>query len=245
MSLPALKVPMVSQWATVPGVLPFKKGPVRFAFGAPEDLTSNAWRVWVGGAGDVYLACRDNMRETKVSLHASGRWRMGFTSEAIEKRPDLLAEGQDRAWEVWDEPPQTLPHTVAAFRLLFLTPELVVRPEQRDEKEWAKVLFIEPAPAGKLATVTLFITDADFPVHHATEPSFRLACLALNNGRWAQLVAHYDPLLDIQATVEQGITAARQVVKSKGRAEPSGSFVYFFGRNNDGARFIVGARMDR
>lgn len=243
--MPAPPPPKVSQWATAPGVLPFTRGPVRFAFGTPETLTSNAWRVWVGSAGDVYLACRDNMRETKVSLHASGRWRMSFTSEAIAKRPDLLADGQDRAWEVWDEPPPTLPHTVAAFRLLFLTSELAVRPDQRAAKEWDKVLFIEPAPPGKIAAVTLLITDEDFAVHHEVEPSFRLACLSLNNGRWAQLVAHFDSALDMPAIVENGIAEGRVEAKRRGIVEPPGSYAYFLGRNNDGARFIVGARVER
>lgn len=240
-----LPPPRISPWATAPGVLPFTKGPVRFAFGDPDGLTSNAWRAWVAGPGDVYLACRDNMRETKVSLHASGRWRMGFTSEAITKRPDLLAKGQNRAWEVWDEPTATLPNTVAAFRLFFLTPELAVRSDQRTAKDWGKVLFIEPAPAGKLAAVTLFITSGDTAIHHQSEPSFRLAALTLGNGRWAQLVAHFDPVLDMPGIVENGLAQGRAEAKRRGVVEPPGSYAYFLGRNNDGARFIIGARVHR
>ncbi len=32
-------------------------------------------------------ACRDNFKEAKVSLHTSGKWRMGFTIEALVKNP--------------------------------------------------------------------------------------------------------------------------------------------------------------
>ena len=66
------------------GVLPINDTPARFAIGPPDGLTSNSWRIWSTKHGDVYISCRDNFTEAKVSLHTSGRWRMGFTSQAIE-----------------------------------------------------------------------------------------------------------------------------------------------------------------
>src|SRR5688500_9086202 len=121
----------------------FTVGPVRFAVGQVTGMTSNAWRVWTTTRGDVYIACRDNFQETKVSLHVSGRWRMGFTTEAIVRDPQLSNGDRDRAWEVWDEPPAILPNTVAAFRLLFPTSELAVRPDQRASGSWRNVTFID------------------------------------------------------------------------------------------------------
>ena len=103
------------------GILPVRRGPVRFAVGPPNGVTSNSWKLWAGKNGDVYIACRDNFKEAKVSLHASGRWRMGFTTEALTKSPNLPLGGRDRAWEVWDKPPPTLPNTTIAFRLVFPT----------------------------------------------------------------------------------------------------------------------------
>ena len=131
------------------GIIPLKPNPdkaVRFAVGSPNGLTSNSWRIWASKHGDVYIACRDNFKEAKVSLHASGRWRMGFTTEAISKNSHLLPSDQHRAWEVWDQPPISLPNTVIAFQLVFPTSELAVRPEQRIPKEWKNVIFIEAAP---------------------------------------------------------------------------------------------------
>ena len=122
--------------------LPKTRGPLRFAVGPPDGLTSNAWRFWTTRRGDVYIACRDNFQEAKVSLHASGRWRMGFTTEAIGRNPQLIPADADRAWEVWDEPPASLPNTIVAFRLIFPTSELAVRPEQRPVKKWKNVLYI-------------------------------------------------------------------------------------------------------
>jgi hypothetical protein len=72
---------------------------------AANGMSSNSWRFWTERTGDAYLACRDNFKEAKVSLHTSGRWRMGWDANAVAKNPALLDSGQDRAWEKWEQPP--------------------------------------------------------------------------------------------------------------------------------------------
>ena len=84
--------------------LPFRTGPIRFAVGAPDGLSSNSWRFWTERSGDAYLACRDNFQNMKVSLQASGRWRMAYTAEAVAENPARVPPAENRAWEVWDEP---------------------------------------------------------------------------------------------------------------------------------------------
>lgn len=227
------------------GPLPIRKGVIRFAVGPPDGLTSNGWRVWATASGDVYLACRDNMKETKVSLHASGRWRMAFTSEAIARQPELLREGQ-RTWEVWDKPPERLPNTVIAFRLLFATSELAVRPDQRKTKEWRGVVHVEAAPPGKVTVATLFITNGDFDLRHETEPYFTLASLDIGHGRRAQVVMHNDPELNLPTLIDQSVSAALRGIQDKGLVAPPESYLYAFGKHHeDGARFIFGARLFR
>jgi len=224
--------------------LPLTEGPVRFAIGSPGGLTSNSWRFWTTSSGDSYLACRDNAQELKVSLHASGRWRMAFTSEARAKNPALVPAGTNRAWEVWQEPLPVLPDTVVAFRLIFPTSELAVRPEQRTTKQWRDTLFIESAPpdSGKLTVVTVFVTVGDPELRHESEPSLRFASLELNNGRRAQLVAHADPELDMPNLIASNRAGALKRATSKGIDVPHEGYLYFFGKQRDGARFIVGAR---
>jgi hypothetical protein len=231
--------------ATQAGLLPIRSGPIRFAIGPPDGLTSNAWRIWATKHGDVYIACRDNFNETKVSLHASGRWRMGFTTEAITKNPNILQSNQNRAWDVWDTPPASLPNTVIAFRLFFPRSELAVRPEQRKPKDWAKVMFIEAAPAGKLTMISLFVTLGDITLRHETEPSFCLASLEIGNNKYAQIIAHEEPEGTITAIVEQSVADARKQVESKGIEIPKEAYGYFFGQQVDGCRFLVGARINR
>lgn len=234
-----------NELATRVGLLPQKRGPVRFAVGSPTGLTSNAWRVWTTKQGDIYIACRDNFKEAKVSLHASGQWRMGFTTEALAKNTDLIPRDENRAWEVWNKPPASLPNTVTAFRLFFPTSELAVRAEQRVTKDWKDVVYIEAAPLGKLTAVTLFVTLGETTIRHESEPSFCLASLDIGNNRRAQLIAHGDPEGSIPTVIERGVDEARKLVESNGVQIPNEAYGYFFGHQNDGCRFIVGARINR
>ncbi len=227
------------------GILPFRRGPVRFAVGPPMGLTSNAWRLWATKKGDVYIACRDNFKEAKVSLHVSGRWRIGFTAEALVKNAKLLLSDQDRAWEVWDQPPPSFPDTVIAFRLLFPTSELAVQPEQRAPDTWANVVYIEPGPPGKMTVLTLFITTGEVSLSHATEPSFCLASLDIGTGRRAQLVAHGEPDAEWSDMIERSVAQAWSQTEQAGIEIPLGSYAYFFGQMQDNSRYIVGARMSR
>jgi hypothetical protein len=238
--------PMIpNELATQAGLIPVRVGPVRFAIGSPNGLTSNSWRIWVTKHGDVYIACRDNFTEAKVSLHASGRWRVGFTTEALRENPNLISGQQNRAWDVWDEPPATLPNTVTAFHLLFPSSELVVRPEQRQSKLWANVVFIEAMSSGKLTVLTLFVTMGNIILTHESEPSFCLASLDIGGNRFAQLVAHGDPELDIADLIEHNVADACKRAKSANIEIPKEAYGYFLGQRSDGSRFIFGAKINR
>jgi len=239
-----MKIPLTPHaHLTKMGILPIKNGPARFAVGSPVGLTSNAWRVWNNNA-DVYIACRDNFQETKVSLHASGRWRMGFTSEAIKKNPGLVAFDQNRAWEVWDKPSSPLPGVIQAFQLVFPTSELAVPPELRTGRKWTDIIYIEPAPPGKLAVVSLFITDKDLELRHESEPSFCLASYTLGDGKYAKLVAHGEPELNFKDFLRRSVAAGRTHVKSAGITIPDKGCWFFFGHHESGCRYIVVARVN-
>lgn len=226
------------------GVLPRRVGPVRFAVGGADGMTSNSWRFWIKN-GDVYIKCRDNFTEAKVSLHASGRWRMGFTTEAINKDPSLLRFDQNRAWEVWDRPPTSLPETIPAFRLVFLSSELAVKPEQRLSHNWKDVIYIEPGPPGKLTMLTLFITRGEANLNHASQPSFCLASLDIGAGLRAQLVAHGEVEECWPEIVNQGLIAGRTQTEGHNIDIPCGAYCYFFGNLPDASRFIIGARFKK
>ncbi|WP_089689223.1 hypothetical protein [Billgrantia gudaonensis] len=170
---------------------------------------------------------------------------MGFTAEAVSANSTLVPDGENRAWDVWDCPPETIPNTVRAFELVFPTPELAVRPEQRPTKDWKNVVYIEAAPPGKLTVVTLFVTRGRIDLSHESEPSFWLACLDLGNGYYAQLVAHSDDEGDLPNTIEERIADARETAEKSGETLSDEAYAYFFGQNPGGVRYIFGARLDR
>ena len=242
--------PMITpKLATQAGLLPIIDKPVRFAVGAPDGITSNSWKIWATKSG-VYIACRDNFKETKVSLHASsnphvaGRWRVGFTTESLSKIAHLRSHDENRAWEVWDEPAPSLPGATVAFRLIFPTSELAVSPDLRKPKEWKNVIYIESAPAGKLTVLTLFVTMGEPELVHEFEPSFRLASFSINSGRRAQLIAHGEPENDFPELMRKTVADAKAQAKAAGIVLPKKAYGYFLGRQGDGCRFIFGARID-
>jgi hypothetical protein len=238
-------IPMIPRALAIEaGPPPIRRGPVRFAIGSPDGFTSNAWRMWTSKRGDIYIACRDNFKEAKVSLHASGRWRMGLTTEAVEKNTRLLSSDENRAWEVWDKPAEVLPGLVIALHLVFPTSELAVRPDLRRLAEWKDVVFIEAAPPGTgvLTLVTLFVTRGDPDLLPSSgEPSFRLASLDIGENRRAQLVACVAPEANIPKIIADCVAGARKSAESQGIELPKEAYGYFFGRRDDGSRFLVGA----
>jgi hypothetical protein len=229
------------------GNLPIRNKPARFAVGDQDGLTSNSWRVWVDKKANIYIACRDQFPEAKVSLHPSGRWRMGFTEEAIIARPDLLASPEDnRAWEVWDKPSEYLPQIIPAFHLYFPTSELAVQPAQRTEKLWKDVVLIEPGQPGKMTVLSLFITTGDVTPVYSSEPSFALASFELGNNQYAKLVAHTDPDDTVHELLSRLVSTAQREAASNGVQNiPPDAFFYFFGNCEGGARFLIGAKKIR
>jgi hypothetical protein len=241
--------PMIApKLAAQAGLLPIRDRPVRFAVGAPNGITSNSWKIWATKSG-VYIACRDNFKEAKVSLHPStdprapGRWRMGFTTESLSKIAHLRSHDENRAWEVWDEPPASLPGTVVAFRLFFPTSELAVSPELRVGKEWKNVIYIESAPPGKLTVLTLFVTTGEPGLAHESEPSFLLASFDIGNGRHAQLIAHGEAENGFPDLIRRTVAQATLQAQSRGVVPRNLAYGYFLGRQADGCRFIFGARV--
>jgi hypothetical protein len=235
--------------ATTPApgpVLPLRAGPIRFMVVGSDGKNSNTWKFWTEPSGDAYLLCRDNFKDAKVSLHTSGRWRIAWDEKAVANKPELVAPGQDRAWEKWEPPPPVEPGLVAAVRMLFPTSELAVEPEQRVGKVWrTNKLAIEAAPigSGKLTAVTLFVSDEDVALKHRFERSQHFASLPLGDGgRRAHLVAHAEDEGKLPELLDRTRRAAL-AQWPEGNELPSDGYVYFWGHQPDGARMLVGARL--
>jgi hypothetical protein len=236
-----------SEALQLPQVLPLRQSRIRFCVGYPDGLTSNSWGFWATKSG-IYIACRDNFKEAKVSLHTSGRWRMGFTEEAIKKNPSLIPADRNRAWDAWDEPPPQLPQTVVAFKLAFPNSELVITPEQRTSKLWKNVVYVDiwkQLPPGWMTVLTLLVTGGDLHWRHERGPSFWVASLDIGQGRYAQLVAHGDPEGDIHEVIRKNIARVRAQAEQTGVSFSPKAYAYMLGIHDEGIRYIVSGRVNR
>ena len=224
---------------------PITTSPLRFAIGDPAGLTSNSWKVWVHGEDDVYLACRDNYKELKVSLHASGRWRMGFTQEAVGtvRERNLLGPDEDRAWSVWDQPPEVIPASTAAFRLFFFPQHLAVTPGHRTSRLWRREQIYVRAPQPPAITiVTLWVTQGAHVLRAEDHRSLTLARLPLGGAKMVQVtVSEETPSAAFLAGLEGSLAEARAHTQAAGVTVPEEGRVALFGNDNTGCRFMVEA----
>jgi len=138
-------------------------------------------------------------------------------------------------------------NTQIAFKLLFPSLEIAVRPEQRISKQWKKeILYVDLSnrlPDGWLTVATVFVTKGNIRLQHERDPSIWLGSLDIGNGKWAQLVIHGDPELDVYSTLNTTISTIIAKAQSAGAKLPNEGFAYMLGRSSKGHRFIVGGRV--
>jgi hypothetical protein len=132
---------------------------IRFGVGEPDGPRSATWRLWVPArSSDVYAARRSLAGQVKASLHASGRWRVAFTTELVERADqELVAPGQDRVIIAWDRPPEVMPGLTAAFDII--VPWFEVVPQALPVSDSEHVVFY-PAPGeGGQVNVYVFLSS--------------------------------------------------------------------------------------
>lgn len=224
-------------WVNPPSTeLPLRKREIRFSVGTPNGASTNSWRFWARG-NDVYLACRDNFREMKLSLHASGSWRLAFTSEAVEQNPALRLPSGDRVISKW-QPNLDASQAVVAFELVVPPVSLYLGPKQR--VGWpTDVVFVElPEREGIVMAVAVVIVNSTQPIQFSEDkPGFVFGVLALPSGRSAQLVAVQYQLEQFSASVASAINAAARVLKAENA--PREGVAVLFGERENGSSWIV------
>ncbi|MXY43496.1 MAG: hypothetical protein F4Y50_05475, partial [Dehalococcoidia bacterium] len=204
--------------------LPIRDGPVRFGVLDKNGLSSNAWGVYVESSGDIYLVCRDHMKETKVSLHQSGKQHFGFPSESGLE----TAEG-GRFWDEWSEPQfQKGSKVVPSYSLLFPSWALGLTKAVRDAnpKVWNKnQVFVEAAESPEATIVSLVITDSDAEFAFKTNgevQSFPLAVLPVRADRKLWVIARQGPEGNMKELAAHGILGINADRVAKLRDVPSG-----------------------
>ncbi|MBK9027258.1 MAG: hypothetical protein IPN98_05120 [Propionivibrio sp.] len=224
-----------------PTVLPITKPPLRFAVGSPDGASSNSWVLQVKKTGDVYISCRDSFQDWKVSLHASGRWRLGLTSEAIRERPQLLPVGADRAWDKWSPPPDHAEKVVFAFQIVFPSRDLFLTPAHREGDK--ALVFVEPHPNPAMMTVisVCIVPSLDPVVFDKIEPvAGILAVIPLDITRSVQLLANYEDASGFEGFWDETTAKLKERATASGHGEslPEDLLVLVNGIREGGIRWV-------
>jgi hypothetical protein len=184
---------VIHVWVSPPNAqIPTNRDPIRIAVGTPDGVSSNSWRVWVRGL-DIYVKCRDNFREIKISLHASDIWRVAFTEETIKDRPELVLGGGDRVIHRWRPDLSHATKAVIGFQIVFLKEGLYL--QRSDRTKWPKsVVFVE-APQAETDMTVLSVTVVASTAPLVLRPDTRgivVALLPLGQDHTVQVVATHE-----------------------------------------------------
>lgn len=141
--------------------------------------------MWVH-KDEIYVAGADLVNTVKVSLHQSGRWRVGYTAEHMSGDNPLWPSTGDRAAWKFDAPP-FVDGVQEAFVVAVV--RSAARPGTVDERE--QVVPIEDQ-WNRLTGVQIVVTEADVSV--AGERLVFPEPLTLKNGRRVWLLSFYEDL---------------------------------------------------
>ena len=187
--------------------LPIRESPVRFGVLARNGLSSNSWGVWSTKSGDIYVACRDNMKELKISLHRSGKQHIAFTFES-----DIEMTEGSRFWDQWWEPQfHNDTEAIPSFNLLFPSWGLSLNRAMRDAnpKVWDKnQILVEAAESPEATVVSFVVTDDDLEMRFNTvgeSRSFPLAILPARAGKKLWVIAQQGPEGNMKELAGHGI----------------------------------------
>ena len=188
--------------------LPLRESPVRFSIMRSNDLSSNAWRVWVEKDGSAYIRSRDHLQDIKISLHNSGKQHIAFTPESTHQ----MSEG-NRFWDQWWEPDHYRgPQVVPTFNLFFPSWALTLTQAIRDSnpKIWNKnQISIEAAETPMATVISFVITDDDVNMRFSTTGEsrhFPMAILPLRHGKTLWAVIWHRPEGNMQVLAKQGMS---------------------------------------
>lgn len=171
--------------------LPLTKSPIRFAILWKNGQTSNTWGVRVDKNGDVYIYCRDNMQEVKISLHKSGKQHIAYTKESgIEMIPG------SRFWNQWQEP-QHGNQAIPSFKLYFPNWGTRLNDEDRNKatSKWKKNQILIEADDNLLTAISFIIIDKGTTLTKKEDglPSCPIGVLSLHSGKKLCVIAGFQP----------------------------------------------------
>jgi hypothetical protein len=182
--------------------------------------------------GDVYIGCRDNYKELKISLHGN-RWRVGLSEDGAKANADVPRNQENRAWMVWDRPAPVEGITLG-YRIFFFPSELSILPSDRPSSKWRGVTFIPAAPPNSvtLALVTLNEPGRTFDLLNT---NYYRDFLPLPNGGQLQLTIQALNLdEEFRKSLMIGYRRAIMLGLELGVKVPSTTRIFLTGSSDDG-----------
>jgi len=181
--------------------LPIRSGPLRFAVVMRNGLTSHSWGVRTERQGDAYVFCRENMKEVKISLHASGRQQIAFTRESGH-----TTESGTRFWNRWTEPSQQRP-PVPSLKLLFpdWATTLGAKDVQPGRPKWRDNQILIEGDVDYVTSVWFFVVEEGKSLAHANVPSNTLGILPLRPGKDLHVIACKERMPRLKEMVERTV----------------------------------------
>ena len=173
--------------------VPLTTNPINFSALRENSLSANAWGVRVEKHGDIYIYCRDHMKEIKISLHKSGRQYVAFTSQS-----GINMTGASRQWHQWSEPEHHGDSSfVPTFDLMLPSWGLSLSQEIRDanSRVWDSNHIFIAATEDPIATIVSFViknSDVDLALGPSENwPYLPIGVLDARPGKRLWLCVHY------------------------------------------------------
>jgi hypothetical protein len=175
-----------------------------------------------------------------VSLHASGRWRLGLTEESVKARPDILRPGQDRAWKKWQPILDNEHRLVIGFQITAHQSSLYVNPQ--DRKKWPRdVVFIEHSnDRSELTVLSVCVVLGQKPIIFPPgKLGAVIAVVPVGQHRTVQLVATHEAADNYEEVVKDGFGRALTDLKRTGEGVPEGGVFFVHGnRGTDEVPYV-------
>lgn len=201
--------------------LPLATNPLNFSAMRENGLSANAWGTRVDKQGEIYIYCRDHMREIKISLHASGTQFVAFRKES-----GIKMTGDSRLWHRWSEPNhQDDSSIVPTFNLLLPSWGLSLSQETRDtnRRVWDSNHIFIAGTEDPVATIVSFViknSDVDLsPGPSEDWPFLPIGVLDTRFGKRLWVCVQYRDEGNMKMSAREVIASANEHTKIKAELE--------------------------
>jgi hypothetical protein len=162
----------------------------RFATQNDTGQRSALWSIFTTGGSNVALATTEAAGRMKISLHESGRWQIGYTSE-YERRERQAGRWklESRHWERWQRPAEIQAGYTSALKIIVPPAALTDRPAPKTSKPTRFV----PARADMAVMFTVCIAKTTIPAwsYGTEQENTVIGTMNLPNGEHVLVGSHY------------------------------------------------------